>query len=198
MAQKSLEDFTVDELRAAAQQWQGSHQIITALAQNPATREVMQRAIKTVAPNVPIPEFDAKESIRAEIKAERDERIKLEQKILERDVRERLEKQRAGVIRAHNLTEADVLEVEKLMVDPENPIPTYDAAARVYKASRTPSTPTPASFVPPTFSMPEKDVWGKGIGNKAALDRIATDQAYEAWSELMSGKVAGAGSARVN
>jgi hypothetical protein len=38
--------------------------------------------------------------------------------------------------------------------------------------------------------MPESDVWGKGIGNKQALDKIALNEAFSAWNDVTSGKVA--------
>jgi hypothetical protein len=192
----SLEDLTTDQLLARARELEGSEATLRALTSNPKTRETVQRALKTLNPNLVIPEIDAKDSVRAEIDTERQERIKLQNQIQERDIRERIEKQKADVKSKYRLTDEDMTGVEALMIDKENPIPTYDAAARVYLASRQSATPTPASFAPPTFSMPEKDVWGKGIGNKAALDKIAMGQAFEAWNEISSGKVPGLGGAR--
>jgi hypothetical protein len=192
----SLEDLTTDQLLARARELEGAETTLRALTSNPKTRETVQRALKTLNPNLVIPEIDAKDSVRAEIDTERQERIKLQNQIQERDIRERIEKQKADVKAKYRLNDEDMTGVEALMIDKENPIPTYDAAARVYLASRQSATPTPASFAPPTFSMPEKDVWGKGIGNKAALDRIAMGQAFEAWNEISSGKVPGLGGAR--
>jgi hypothetical protein len=68
----------------------------------------------------------------------------------------------------------------------------------VYLASRVSATPTPASFQPPTYQMPEKDVWAKGIGSPANLNRIAMDEAYKAYGEIFSGKVPGLGGAKLN
>jgi hypothetical protein len=192
----SLEDLTTDQLLARAKELEGAETTLRALTSNPKTRETIQRALKTINPNLVIPEIDAKDSVRAEIDTERQERIKLQNQIQERDIRERIEKQKAHVKGQYRLTDEDMTGVEALMIDKENPIPTYDAAARVYLASRQSATPTPASFAPPTFSMPEKDVWGKGIGNKAALDRIAMGEAFNAWNEISSGKVPGLGGAR--
>ena len=98
----------------------------------------------------------------------------------------------------YGLTEEDMPKVEALITDKDNPIPTYDAAARVYKASVQSATPTPAHFVPPTFQMPENDVWGKGIGNPAKLNQVAMEESYKAFNEIMQGKVAGLGGARPN
>jgi hypothetical protein len=40
--------------------------------------------------------------------------------------------------------------------------------------------------------MPEKDVWGGGIGSPAKLNKIAMEQAFAAMNEIRGGKVAGA------
>lgn len=192
----SLEDLTVDQLLARAKQTEGSHALFEQLTRNPETREMLQRAMKKANPNLVIPEIDASDKVLAAVAEERKAREKLENEIRERDVRERIERQRAEVKSKYKLTDSDVTEVEKLMLDKENPIPTYDAAARVYVASRTPSTPTPASLAHDrTFQMPEKDVWGKGIGNPAQLNKIAMDEAYAAWGDIRGGKVAGLGPA---
>lgn len=194
----SLEDLTTDQLLAQARATQGSHELLTALLADPSTREVIQRKLKKANPNLAIPEIDSKDQVMSEIEKEREERRKLEAQIRERDVRERLEKARAAAQAKYGLTEADMQEVEKLMVDPENPIPTYDAAARVHKASKATGTPTSVDIQPPTFDMPEKDVWGGGIGNKANLDKIAMKEAYAALSDIRAGKVAGLGPAVAN
>lgn len=192
----SLEDLTTDQLLARARELEGLDTLVKGLARNPETREMVQRAIKKANPNVSIPELDSNDKVLAAVATEREERLKLERSIQERDIRDRLEKQRAGIISRHKLTEADMVEVEKLMTREVDPIPTYEGAALVYKASRQSATPTPANFAPPTFTMPEQDVWGKGIGNKAALDKIAMNEAFSAWNEIASGKVAGLGPAR--
>jgi hypothetical protein len=74
------------------------------------------------------------------------------------------------------------------MVDKDNPIPTYEGAALVFKASRTSAVPTPASFEAPVFTMPETDVWGPGIGNPAKLNKIALSEMYKAFGEITSGR----------
>ena len=194
----SLEDLTVDQLRARAAETESSHALLQSLTQNPKTREVIQRAIKSVNPNVVIPEIDAADSVRGEIKAEREERLKLERSIQERDIRDRLERQRAAIQVKYKLTADDMIEVEKIMTREVDPIPSYEGAAQVYKASRTSATPTPASFAPPTFDMPEKEIWGKGIGNRSNLNKIAMDEAFKAWGDIASGKVAGLGANKLN
>ena len=195
MAYESLENLTTDQLLAHARQLEGSHELMQTLMKDPAAREMMQRGLKKLRPELSIPEIDAKDAIRAELDEERKERQALQKQITEDRVRARLEAQRAKAKSDYKLTDADMAEVEKLMVDPENPIPTYDAAARVHAASKKTGTPTPVTLSAPTYEMPEKDVWGKGIGNKAMLDKIATQEAYAALNDIMAGKVAGLGPA---
>jgi hypothetical protein len=194
----SLEDLTTDQLLAFARETQGSHNLLQSLLKDPTSREIVQRQVKKLNPTLSIPEIDARDAAMTEIANEREERKKLEQKILERDVRERMEKARASAKTKYGLNEADMAEVEKLMTDAENPIPTYDAAARVHKASKQTAVPTVSAIASPTYEMPERDVWGKGVGNKAMLDKIAMNEAYAAFNDIRAGKVAGLGPAVAN
>ena len=194
----SLEDLTTDQLLAHAKSLEASHNLLSTLLKDPSSREVVQRKLKQLQPELSIPELDAKDAIQAELKTEREARQALESQITQDKVRARLEKQRAESKARYKLTDADMLEVEKLMVDPENPIPTYDAAARVHAASKQTATPTAAQLSSPTYQMPETETWGKGIGNKAMLDRIALGEAYAALNDIRSGKVAGLGPASAN
>jgi hypothetical protein len=189
----SLEDLTVDQLLARAKETTASHELIQTLSRNPETREMLQRAIKKANPNIPIPEIDKEDKVMAALENERKEREKLANQIQERDIRERVERERASIKDKYHLTEDDMKGVEALMVKTDSnpePIPFYDAAARVFKAGRTPSVPSPSLLQPPTYTMPEKDVWGKGIGNPAQLNRIAMEQAFTAFNDIRSGKVA--------
>ena len=194
----SLEDLTTDQLLAVARQTQGSHELLGALMRDPAARETVQRHLKKLNPALAIPEIDAKDAVLAELAEERKKRETLENNYREDKIRERIERQRAEVKTKYKLTDADMIEVEKLMLDKDNPIPTYDGAARVFNASKTTAAPTPSILNPPTYDMPEKDVWGRGIGNKAMLDKIAMNEAYAALNDIRSGKVAGLGPAVTN
>jgi hypothetical protein len=111
-------------------------------------------------------------------------------------VRDRVEREKSRVQGKYKLSDEDMKGVEALMVSETDPIPSYDAAARVYLASRTPATPTPSALSPPGYQMPEKEIWKAGIGNPAQLNKIAMEQAFGAWNEISSGKVAGLGAAK--
>lgn len=186
MPAPSLEDLSHEQLLVLAKQQQGMADLANQLLSRPDTREMVQRAVKKLQPNLVIPELDTKDSTTAAIEGLREDNRKLEQRLIERDVRERVNENRATIKAKYGLSDADVLEVEKMMLDPENAGMSHDAAARVYKASRTPSTPTPSAYKGPTsYQMPEKDIWAPGIGNKARLDRIALEQAHLAFAEVM-------------
>lgn len=172
----SLEHLTTEQL-------QESTRLLHTLLNSPDTREATLRLIKKKN-GVPIPEIDAKDSVMAEVAAERAERLKLEARLQERDIMDRIEKERARVKKDHSLTDADVLEVEKLMIDKDAPIPSYAAAAKVFQASKQIAQPTTHQLKPNTWDMPEKDVWAAGIGNKQALNKIAMNEAYKAMNEF--------------
>jgi hypothetical protein len=183
----SLEDLTPDQLMAYARQAQSSHELFTTLTKNPETRETMQRAIKKLNPNVSIPEIDAADRVMSKVNELAADNVKLRNEMQERDIRARIEAEKAAVRTKYNLTAEDFTGVEALMIDKDNPIPTYDGAARVFLASKQSAVPTSSQFQPPTYEMPEKDVWGAGIGNPGKLNSIAMTEAYKAWNEVSSG-----------
>jgi hypothetical protein len=188
-----LEDLTTDQLLAHAKELEQRSAFFAQLTSDPKTRPMIQEAIKAKFPQVSIPELDAKREVLGKVDEQGKEIEKLRNQILERDVRERLEKEKSGVMERYKLSLEDMKGVEALMIQSDtnpNPIPSYDAAARVFRASRESAVPTPASFAPPTYEMPEKDVWGKGIGNKAMLDKIGLNEMFKAFNEVRSGKVA--------
>lgn len=199
MAAKSLEDLTVDELRATAASLQSQASLFGLLVGDPRTRETVQRAIKTLKPELVIPEIDATDKVTKKIDELAEDNKKLRLEILQERVGQRLERERAAAATEFRLTEEDMKGVEALMVNkdkPEESIPSYRLAAQLYKAQRISAVPTPSTFVPPVFEMPEKGTWGKGIGNKAMLDKIALNEAWAALGELQGGKVPGLGAAR--
>src|SRR6266446_5285365 len=166
----SLESMTTEQL-------QESTRLLHTLLNSPDTREDTLRLIKKKN-NVPIPELDAKDAVMGELKKEQDARIALEARLQERDIMERIAKEREKVKQTYQLNDTDVAEVEKLMVDKDAPIPSYAAAAKVYKASKQIAETTTHLLKPNVYDMPEKSIWAPGIGNKAALNKIALEEAY--------------------
>ncbi len=175
----SLENMTTEQL-------QESTRLFQTLLDSPDTRELTLRMIQKKT-GKPIAELHVRDTAMAEIAKEREEREKLAARIQERDIRDRIKDERERVKREHQLTDQDMSAVEKLMTDEKAPIPHYDAAAKVYKASQTVAQPTTSLLTPKTWDMPEKDVWAAGIGNRQALNKIATEEAYKALNEFRSG-----------
>ena len=184
----SLEDLTTDQLLHTARQTQASHDLLSSLLGNPETRATVQRAMKKLKPELVIPEIDVADQVASARKADEERIAKLERSIQEREIIDRIAAKRRAVQDKYRLTEADIAGVEKVMLGDEAsgqaPIPDYDSAARVYLASKQTATPTSVRAHAPVFEMPETDVWGKGIGNKAALDKIALSEAFKAFDEI--------------
>lgn len=195
MPGRSLEDLTTDELLETARRTAGSHELLSTLLADPVARPAIQREMKRLNPKLVIPEIDAVDTVTAEIKKRDDEIAALRKEIMTDRVTARIKEQREGLKSKYHLNDDDLIEVEKLMTAETDPIPSYDAAARVFIASKKSALPTTTEFNPPTFEMPEKDVWGGGIGNPAMLNKIATNEAYAALNDIMQGKVAGLGPA---
>lgn len=192
----SLEDMEIPQLVQYARQLQSQAGFVSLLSSNPETREELQRLIKKVDPKVVIPEIDAADKLRKEQKPLLEKLEGLEKQLMIRDAKDQLAERRSAIRAKYKLSDEDVSEVEKLMTTEVDPIPTHDAAARVYLASRRSAVPTSSSYSPPTYSMPETDIWAKGIGNPVALNRIVLEEAGKVWSELKEGKVPGLGAAR--
>jgi hypothetical protein len=181
----SLEDLTTDQLLAAARSMQGSAELINTLSKNPETRRDLQKLIKKQFPDRVIPELDTELALETRLAEERTRFEALETKVLEREIHDRLKSQRAAAQAKHKLTDAEMIEVEKLMVheDPNERIPGYEAASRVFAASKQNATPTPSGIQNMTFEMPDKDTWADGIGSPAKLNKIAMNEATKAWNE---------------
>lgn len=186
---KSLEDLTVDELLAQAKAMQPVYELSRTLMNDPEARAALQQHTKRLQPQRHIPELEQREQIEAAIAAERKEREKLQQQMLERDIRERVERQRAEIKAKYGFSDDDVKAVEALMMDKDDPIPSYSAAAKVHNASKQSAQPTSAVFEVPVYTMPDDEDWKAGYGNKQALNKIGLRKAYEALNEIRSGKM---------
>ena len=192
----NLEELSVEQLRELAQraqQYEPSFNLVQQIAKDPEARNMFQRYLKKRNPNLSIPEIDGEDRMRAALETETKAREALEMKIQQEEIKNRLEAERKRVAEKYKLSEDDMKNVEKLMIrSDENtePVPYYDSAARLYLHSREASVPTPSAYSPPLFQMPEKELWGKGIGNPAELNRIAQREAYRALGEIKGGKVA--------
>lgn len=188
---QSLENLTQDEILDAAANAIPHAQLYRTLVNDPKHRDAVLRMVKAANPNTPIPEIDAADAVRAELR-ERDQTIQaLQQRLDNRDIQDRANAIRTACAAKYGLTEAEMKDVEALMTAETDPIPTYDAAARVYLSEQRSAVPTPSAIESTVFEMPETDVWGKGIGNPAELNRIAQREAAKAMNELRAGALRG-------
>lgn len=186
----SLEDLTTGELLAKAKEMEKSSSLFNELLNDPKTRAKALALVKEKRPNMPIPELDAAAEAKELVAAERAEREKLEAKIREEAITRDIKESRERVKKQYDLTDADVLEVEKIMLDKDAPIANWDGAAKVFKASKQQATPTPSVLTDRTLDMPDKAIWAGGIGNKVMLDKIGMKEAVKAANEFRGGKAA--------
>lgn len=177
----SLEDYTPEQIAQMASTYQ-------AILNDPATREIGLRVTKKVNPKLSIPEIDLKDATHGALK-ERDSKIEaLENQMRERDARDRIERERQA-LRSDGLTQDDVDAIEKIMMDEH--IPSYQTAAKYYKAQRQVSVPTPETYRGSgagSYSLPEDPM--KALkGGKNALRSYALNSASEALNDLRSGRI---------
>lgn len=176
MPGKSLEDLTPNEVVGLAS-------LSSQLANDPETRTEFLRLLKKKNPGYAIPEIDAVDSVNAGMKKLQDENNDLRSKFDESELRRSIEAKRGNAMKRNGLTEDQMTEVEKLML--EKHLPDYDTAAEFFSMSQRVASPTGVdSIANPDFTMPALETWKAGIGNKTQLDKIARSEAYKAWNEI--------------
>lgn len=185
----SLEDLTVDQLLAGYQQALPSHQLLQQLANHPETRTETLKLVKKIAPNLVIPELDAKADVEGQIEALKQQILERDNKQRERDAIDEIQSHRRAIKQQYGYADTDITEIEKLMV--EEGITKHATAAKLYAASKQAAIPNSAEIAPPVFDMPNKDVWGGGINNPNKLNKIATEEAYRALHDIKAGRIAG-------
>lgn len=182
----SLEDLTPVELLAQHRAALEKNKLFDTLMSDPDTRNEALKLIKRRNPTMPIPELDVNAAAEKALAAERAEREKLEARMRDSEFRERLRGERERLKRENDFSDADLVAIEALMTDEKAPIPHFDAAAKVFKASRVQARPTSSQLAVKTFDMPDKTVWAAGVGNKMALDKAFREQSYAAVNEVRS------------
>lgn len=179
MADKSLEDFTPDQIENMAS-------VYKAILSNPETREIGLRATKKVRPNVPIPEIDLKDRQAQSDKLLQDRADALDAQLRERDARDRIRDERQQ-LRDQGFSSGDVAAIEKVMTDER--IPSYETAARYYKGQRQIAEPTPHNMGPATtFNLPQ-DPLAALKGGKQGLSKWAREQATAGLDAIRSGQI---------
>jgi hypothetical protein len=149
------------------------------------------RLVKKAEPSRIIPELDTQDAVDKRLEALAEKNAELERRLRANEIKDQIKSDRERVQTKYSLTDTDMIEVQKLMTDEKEPIPYWDRAAQYYVQLKRVAEPTPGTVEPPVFEMPDKDVWSGGVGNQAELNKIALKQAFEAFNEIRSGKVAG-------
>lgn len=139
------------------------------------TRKDTLRALRKADPKRTFPELDLDEKIEAARESDAKRIKEMEDKLLERDLTDRREKEHAK-IRELGL---DPLEVEKFARD--NGGMTYDAASRFMIAEKKSAPPTPASLTP--MRMPDET---KEIMKNP--NQWARERAFEVINELKAAR----------
>lgn len=169
----SLEDLTPearDELAALARE----------LADNPATRESFLRLTKTARPNMPIGEIDLKDDMASRFEQAQTRMEQLEGKLREKEAMEELERRRSKLVRSKGVSEDEIAEIEKIML--EKGITSHESAADYYNWMRQAATPTaPKVFNKNVFDQTATDTLKKFMGNP---QRAARDEAAAALNEF--------------
>jgi hypothetical protein len=144
------------------------------LSNNPETRNEFLKLTKKANPSMSIPEVDIPLSMDGLLAAERTEREKLEKELLKDRVERDVEKRRNNLKVLKGLSDADIAEVEKLMVDKN--IASHETAADFYNMQKKSATPTPgfAGFGSQQVPKPETKDFGGNIANWARNEAAKT------------------------
>ncbi len=167
----SLEDISMeqrDELAALAKQ----------LAENPDTRKDFLRLTKKAKPDLPIPELEIEDATHREFSKANERVEQLEQRLRERDARDKLNEARQQLIsKGFARNNEDIEQIEKVML--EKNIPNHETAAEYWKWMSQTAAPTPATtYNPSTLAKFDLSKYQK---NPVAAAR---DEAFKALNEL--------------
>lgn len=178
MSEVSLEGMSPEAIHGLAILAKG-------LSQNEKTRGEFLRLTKAANPSLSIPEVDIPASMNVAMEAEREERRKLEAKIAEQEARENVRARRDSLMKTKGLTDADMAEVEKLMVDKQ--IPSHETAAEFLLAQRQSAKPTPMTIGNfGSHQAPSMDL--KQFGGN--ISQWARNEAVSTLNDIRSGRIA--------
>jgi hypothetical protein len=150
------------------------------LSDNPKTRGQFLGLMKSADPSMSIPEIDIPNNIGAAVKPHLERINKLETEAREREIRDTITARRAKISKDKGLSESEVTEVEKMMV--EKGISNHETAAEFYLSQKQSAAPTPSSFSQP--AMPKPDLKGMGVN----INQWARGEATNAIAELIKGR----------
>lgn len=132
----SLEGHSDEEIRAVAD-------LALQMSRNPKTRYGFLALTKQINPDAAIPEIDIANAMAERFKPSMDKLQELEKAEEERKLREKREAQRREALQVNGISESDIDDIEKLML--EKQIPSHKTAAEFMAAQRKMAEPTPAA-----------------------------------------------------
>lgn len=150
------------------------------LASNPETRAGFLGLVKKADPSVSIPEVDMPLRIDAAMREANEKVEKLERALQERDARDNVMQIRNSLVTKGLASEADIPEVEKLML--EKGISSHETAAEFLQSQKRSAIPTPSSHGYNVQTMPKIDTkdfggnlrqWGRATAAKVIDDMKA-------------------------
>ena len=146
MSLENMNDAERDDLAALADK----------LANDPSTRREFLKLTKKAHPSMGIPELDMEEHVAKATEASAKKIASLEDKLFAREVQDRVMSARNQIVKDGLVSESDVSEVEKLMV--EKKIPDHRTAAEFFKLQKESARPTPSAFTPNTMPVDMKSM----------------------------------------
>jgi hypothetical protein len=167
----------------SAEQITGLASLAKGLGDNPKTRKDFMRLVKSGNPDLSIPEVDLPDEIMSRIETEAKKREALEAQLLEASVREQVRERRELLKRQKNLSDAQVEDVEKMMV--EKGISNHDTAAEFYLSQQRLAEPTPSYATPKKLEVPALDQLRKG----ASMREVMETAAHQAIDDMKSGRI---------
>ena len=167
MSDVSLEGMSQESIIGLAQLAKG-------LMDNPETRLDTMRLAKKRDPSLMLPEIDIPNQMHDALKDERAKLAALEQDILKERAERNVLERREALKNKHNLTDADVADVEKIMV--EKGISSHETAAEFREAQMQAAKPTPFQAGFGSHQKPEVDAkaFGGNIGQWSRNEAAAT------------------------
>lgn len=177
----SLEDRTEEERDRLAAMYES-------IINNPATREMALRATKIAHPKLVIAELDNKDAIAAATKPLQEKIDQMQEEKLREDMEKRVEAQRKA-LRDQGYSQADVDEIEKLMVSDK--IATHETAAKYFTAQRQLAEPTPGTRqgTSVTYALPGDALNSIKTAGKKGLGAWARNEAAAAINDIAAGRI---------
>ena len=136
MSLENMSFETRDELAGLMQQ----------LADTPETRKDILRLAKKVRPGLTVPELDIEENTNSALQQMRAENEALKAKFAQKEAQENLEKIRHNIVKKGLVSENEIPEVEKVML--EKRIADHESAAEHYNYMKQAAKPTPSGYNP--------------------------------------------------